>query len=236
MREKPIQLGFSHGVLYRLMEVYSAEAIRIYHNLSDSAIEICCNKAEDSDKLGTLIPLMRDFQYCSLHLPCHNRYVNDAKTRELLDKLADFYFSINGQLALVHPDLVDDWEVFNDFPFNWAVENMDNRKAVFKVPSDFTEFFSAHPSWKFVLDLNHVFSNDPSMQLAEDFLAQLGHKVAEIHLSGYTGYHEPLFQTRQLEILNYCQIMDVPVIIESAFDQIADIELEYRYILDNCLP
>lgn len=234
MSLKPLKLGFSHGVLYRVMEVYSAEAIQIYRNLSTAGIiEICCNKAEDLPKLKMLIPLIQDFQYCSLHLPCHNRYANDAKTRELLTKLAEFYFAVKAQLALVHPDLVDDWTVFNDFPLNWAVENMDNRKSLFKAPPDFTEFFSSHPSWKLVLDLNHIFSNDSSMQLQNHFISQLRPKIREIHLSGYAGYHEPLFQTKQLEILRDCQFENVPIIIESTFDQVADVALEYQYILEN---
>ncbi len=235
MTEKLLKLGFSHGVLFRLMEVYSAQAIQIYKDLSSSAIEICCNKAEDVDKLETLIPLVQDFKHRSIHLPCHNRYANNAQTRELLDKLGDFYFAVKARLALVHPDLVDDWEVFKDFPLNWAVENMDNRKNVFKVPADFISFFDSHPDWQFVLDLNHVFSNDPTMQLARDFIAVLKHRIVELHLSGYQGYHEPLFQTQQTEILKHCQGFDVPIIIESAFDRVTDTGLEYQYILNNGL-
>ena len=63
-----------------------------------------------------------------------------------------------------------------------------------------------------MIDVNHIFTNDPSMQLAEDFYDQLEGRIAEWHVSGYDGYHEPFIQTKQENIIKAIQDMSIPII------------------------
>ncbi|MEK9130070.1 MAG: hypothetical protein AAB526_01575, partial [Patescibacteria group bacterium] len=60
--------------------------------------------------------------------------------------------------------------------------------------------------------------------------------IKEIHLSGYEIFHDPLYRTKQAEIIKYCKKLDVPIIIESTFEKSDDAEVvakEYNYILEN---
>ncbi|MHB8903535.1 MAG: hypothetical protein ACYC40_00295, partial [Patescibacteria group bacterium] len=135
-----------------------------------------------------------------------------------------------------HPDLVDDWSVFNGIKINWAIENMDDRKNNFKNVEDLQTFFNEHQSWSLVLDVGHCNSNDKSMILANDLIKEFKDKIREIHLSGYKIFHEPLHQTQQIEIIKSCRELDVPIIIESTFelsDGVVGVKKEFDYIIEN---
>ena len=113
---------------------------------------------------------------------------------------------------------------------------MDDRKEGYKDVNELKEFFVNHPKWNFVLDLGHCNANDKTMALAEDLIKELGHKVKEIHLSGYEVFHEPLYRTKQVEIIKYCKNLDAPIIIESTFEEVDGIfgvEKEFNYILEK---
>ena len=68
------------------------------------------------------------------------------------------------------------------------------------------------------------------MGLAKDFYSKFKDRIAQIHLSGYTGYHDPIFQTKQEEIIKAIQDFEVPIIIESVLAP-EDLEKERQYIL-----
>lgn len=224
------KIGFSHGVLYKLLDVYSVTAIDLYKKYSKDVLEFCLIINKDIHKTKNIISLADDIVHKSIHAPADVVYRNDADTIKLLDEIASYYKELNAELILVHPDLVEDWTVFDAYPLNWAIENMDNLKPAYKSVEDLEAFFAKRENWKFVLDLNHCYTNDKTMKLAEDFIARLGSRLAEVHLSGYAGFHEPLFQTKQDIILEYCKKLDVPIVIESTFDDINDIGKEFDYI------
>ncbi|MFA4930807.1 MAG: hypothetical protein WC570_03030 [Patescibacteria group bacterium] len=224
------QIGFSHGVLHQVLEVYSAKAINTYKSCSTSVLEICINKVDEVKKLNIIPPLVDNVRRKSIHLPSDTIYRNDETTKKLLQEIISFYHTIGSELILVHPDLVKDWRVFDSYPANWAIENMDNQKQSYKTSTEIENFFTQHPNWKFVLDLNHCFSNDDTMKLADELIKKCQNQIAEIHLSGHT--HEPVFKTKQNIILDYCQKLAVPIVIESTFNNINEVKKEYEYITD----
>jgi len=122
------KIGFSHGVLYRVLDVYSKTAIETYRNCSIDALEICCNKTAEADKLESIAKEVSPFRYKSIPLPTDKKYRNDASIIKLLDKIEKFYREIGADLVLVHPDAVENWTIFDRYHLNWAIENMDNRK------------------------------------------------------------------------------------------------------------
>jgi hypothetical protein len=223
-------IGFSHGVLYKTMDVYTKEAFDIYAAAGSEIIEVCFIRSGAIQKLGNIIPFVKEYPHRSIHLPADIRYKNDAATKEILERAANFYRAVSADLVLVHPDLVDDWSVFAQFPLAWAIENMDNRKRSFRSPNDLLCFFKQNNNWKMVLDLNHCYSNDTSMQIAEEFIEKFKDRIAEIHLSGYAGYHEPLYQTKQEIIMQFCKKIQAPIIIESTFNSPDEAEKEIAYI------
>ena len=224
------QIGFSHGVLHKIYNVYSEENINLLKNCGCNAIEINCHLIVDADKLDKILSSIQSFDPVSLHLPCDIRYKNDKQTN-------DFYIKANADLAVVHPDLVEDWSVFDTYvSMNWAIENMDNRKRNFREADDLREFFKKNKNWKLVLDLGHCKANDKTMVLARDLIKEFKNRIVEIHLSGYENFHEPLFKTEQSEIIEYCNGLDVPIIIESTFEKSDSTDVivkEFKYISER---
>ena len=63
------------------------------------------------------------------------------------------------------------------------------------------------------------------------FIFNFQNRIAEIHLSGFEFCHEPLFKTKQIDIIDCCQQIDVPIIIESILDKESDLEKEYSFVM-----
>jgi hypothetical protein len=230
-------IGFTHGCTFKIMDVYSKENIELFTKCGCTAIEVNCHSVEEVEKLPRILQFVKYFEYVSVHFPCNLRYKDDVATHTILDKVVEYYKLINAKLAVIHPDLVDDWSVFDKYTdVNWAIENMDDRKTSFKTVLELENFFEDHPSWSFVLDVGHCNANDKTMQLAKDFIGSLGNKIKEIHMSGYEVFHEPLHRTGQKEIIESCKELNVPIIIESTFEDIdgtEGVEKELEYIVKN---
>lgn len=230
------KIGFSHGVLFKLLDVNKQENIKLLEECGSNAIEINCHRDNEVFSLNSLLPYVKNFEYKSLHAPVNIRYGNDDKTRILLRGLEDFYYKCGAELIVIHPDLVDNWSVFNEFNMKLAVENMDDRKKNFKNLNDLKNFFDKHPNWFLVLDVGHANSNDKTMILAKELIESFNERIVEIHLSGYEKFHDPLHRTRQIEIIDYCKKLSTPIIIESVFepsDGLEGIKKEFNYILEN---
>lgn len=224
------KIGFSTGVLYRVLDKFSPEAFEVYANSGSDLIEICWNNLGETDRLMNAVPFAKNYSRKSIHLPSDVRYTTDDVTRSVLDKTLELYQAIGAELVVVHPDLIECTDLFDQYPMTFAAENMDNRKKAFKNVEDMKKFFDDHDSWGMVLDVNHCFSNDPSMKLADEFIAAFHDRIKQIHASGYTGYHEPLYQTKQEIILEAAKKVDVPIVIESIFETVDDVKTEFNYV------
>ena len=146
--------------------------------------------------------------------------------------MADFSKKVRLDLVVFHPDTVEDFSVFENLGFNIGFENMDNRKKSCKSVDDIESVMLRNNDFKFILDLNHCYTNDSSMKLALEFYERLGNRISQIHLSGFRELHDPLFETEQLEIIRSIQSFDVPIIVESLVNP-ETIVLERDYILQN---
>jgi len=224
------KIGFSNGSLWKVADKYSKSTIDIFQKCGSDVFEICINSLSEVSRLPQIANCLGNFAYKSIHLPTDVTYKKDEQAKQLLDFVVDYYKEINADLILVHPDLVENWEIFDQYKLNWAIENMDKEKQKYKTAEELAEFFKIKPDWKLVLDLNHCYTNDKTMKLADDIISQFKNRIAEIHISGYVDYHDPLFQTKQNFILDYCNKVDVPIVIESVFDNVDDVAKEYKYI------
>lgn len=215
-----IQLGFSTGVFYK-EPIALVERIKIIRETGCTALELGLVKMHSfiADDVDALTPeAFKGFKHVSLHAPKFD-YGDNPETQKIFDRIRWINSLCKLDWVVVHPDTVLDFSVFQNPGFNVAFENMDKRKKSHKMPLDLTKIFDNNPQFGFVLDINHIFSNDPSMKLASDFHGTLGNRVTEIHLSGYEGYHDPLHETRQPEIIEAVRQYKVPVIIESVLSR-----------------
>jgi hypothetical protein len=225
-----LKIGFSTGCLHASL----ANNISMIHAIEKTgcrAIELSFLRLNDftSGNIGALpIDKLLSFEYLSLHAPIHE-YGDDAITYRIFEEMKKLYLKLNFDLAVFHPDTVVDFSVFYNLDFPVGFENMDNRKTRFKTPRELAVLVKTTPSFKFVLDLNHVCSNDPTMELTAGFYDQLSPRLTQIHLSGYNGHHVPLFMTEQTEMVDAIQHFDTPIIIESVLPP-GDLVKELKYV------
>ncbi|MDP1629560.1 MAG: hypothetical protein Q8L57_02985 [bacterium] len=235
MAVKDIKIGFSTSDFYK-SEIDLFECLGIIRGLGCRALEIGFLRlnelySEDSKKLTA--DNLGGFEYVSLHAPKFD-YADNNETRKIFEKISKINVLRKLDAVVFHPDNVADFSIFDKTDFPVAFENMDNRKKHYRAPDEIIPLFDINNDFKLVLDLNHVCSNDPSMALATEFYRKFKSRITHIHLSGYAGYHEPLFQTKQLEIIRAVKNLDTPIIIESTVFP-KDAKTEYDYILRNLI-
>jgi hypothetical protein len=229
-------LGFSDGALNELflketdryaekyLQEYFFEAIEI-HCLNEEVMDFIINELD--------VNLYSKFKYISLHAPVF--YSENSRNIILLEKLRSVYKKFDLKNIVIHPDRISNWSIlenFQDLPL--SIENMDSDKDSFKTVSDFEKTFSKIDI-DITLDLNHIYDNDQSMSLAQEFHEKFKDKIVEYHLSGYDRIkkHAPLMQTEQWEIINALNFKDIPIIIESSLDSIDSMFQEFRFVDDN---
>lgn len=226
-------VGFSTGFMYKEINPVSMRALNVCKGVSQEAIELNCVKGlSDNGEVITNISSddLKGFKYVSLHAPTVKiRYKNDTSTHKLLSKLSEICRVLPIKLVVFHPDVVDCWEIFSEYQIPYAFENLDIRKCFGQTVDEMETVFQ-RLDCKFVLDLNHCFTIDPTMQIAEKMIKKFGDRLSEIHLSGYTSYHDLLYKTRQIEIMNPLKGINVPIILESCCNNLTDLQKEYDFV------
>ncbi|NTV41543.1 MAG: hypothetical protein HGA61_04725 [Candidatus Moranbacteria bacterium] len=217
-------LGFSTGCLYQTYPQISKETFAFFRLLGCNAIELMCHSEEDIFKLITEIAEadLFGFEYVSLHSPD----VITVETLELLQRAQDiFHF----QAIVINPSEIENWEIFSRFDLPISIENMDWKQERGKYVDSLQNIFEKIEA-KMVLNINHCYTNDPSLLLAKQMTDEFGEKISQIHLSGFETGHESLFKTQQTEIMDAITNKNLPIIIESVCETVEDVESEFRYV------
>lgn len=226
-------IGFSSGNLLKKFDCDIDRAVGNLSTLGCNAIELHFPE-EDFERidLGSWQPFKK-FEYISVHA---QTIVNLNKSKKILDFIQKAHEAIHFDNVVIHPDTVEDWKMFSSYDFPIGIENMDWRKTAFKDAKDLAEILSGNAGIKLVLDLNHCYTVDPTMDSAREMYKHLGSRIGEIHLSGFNKFHDPLYKTRQLDIVKAVPIQDIPIIIESFGDAYINLEesaKELEYIRKN---
>jgi hypothetical protein len=191
---------------------------------------MCRNEGDMQKLLDQIRPGdVSQFEYISLHLLHVIPYDNVEKAKDVLKIVQRLQDKFNFKAVVIHPDEVENWNVFLGFSLPILIENMDWRKEIGKYTDSLKDIFSKFDV-PMVLDLNHCYTNDPSMRLAQEISETFKNRIAEIHLSGFEYRHEPLFKTKQLEILEAIPDKNLPIIIESGCETIEELKKEYAYV------
>jgi len=222
-------LGFSTGSLYKTHDALSPETFDIFRRIGANAIEIMCHDYESSAKLALLTESdLRGFEYVSLHAPSFESY-SESEIVKILETISEAHKKIGFNVIVLHPFETMNWDVFKQYDLPFAIENMDWRKSFGKYVESLKDIFEKFDA-PMVLDLNHCYTNDPSMQLATDIVQNFAGRIKEIHLSGFETLHEPLFKTKQQEILNAIPDKRLPIIIESGLETAQEAQQEFEYV------
>jgi len=228
-------IGFTNGCFHgKNRNIFSVAALNKLKLKGTNALELSFDPLADQTKLRALLPELKKFKYISLHMSSRYDYSGGKIMTKILKNTLAFYQLCGAQLVVLHPDVVKNWQIFQKYPINWAVENMDSNKIDFQTVSSVGRLLAQWPKLKMVLDLNHCYENDPTLKLANDFIKRFKNKIKEIHLSGHQNskktHHGLLYQTKQKQIVLTCRKIKVPIIIESYLEHDSDIEKEFNYI------
>lgn len=223
-------IGFSTGTFYNFLEPTKKKALDFIKDLGGNAAELNWHHFEPWPIKHLGKSINGCFQCTSFHLPVKTVYTTDIKSTAILRRAYRFFLQCDSfRYAVIHPDLVLDWDEFysmfnQKFSLPLSIENMDDRKKSFKDLPSLLEFFEKYPAIGLVFDVNHWLVNGNNISSISETLETLisaGVKLAGIHLSGM-GFHEPLFKTPGgVEIVKALRVLppDVPIIIESIFEK-----------------
>lgn len=198
--------------------------------MNSSIVELCFIKPEIIQQGGLdeiTASDLEGFEYISVHTPIFP-YGSEG-TYDIFEKIAKLNKLRKLNVVVFHPDIVKNFAVFRDLPFPIAFENMDCRKDSFKKIEEMESIVRMYGAVKVVLDINHVYTNDPTMKMVSDFYNQLGDRITHIHLSGYSGHHDPMYQTKQDFFIRAIKDFSHPIIIESVIS-LEEAKLEIDYI------
>lgn len=231
-----MKIGFGNGGYYRIDGNNNArffkDELENLHQENMTAIELNCQNANMARYLADVDVVMPEFDYVSLHAPVFP-YADNPETRYLMRDIKTACKKYNIDNVVVHPDTVHDWSIFDFVPeVPFSIENMDVRKTTHTTVEEIKELVEKY-NFKITLDLQHCFEIDTSMQTAKDFQRELKGLIAQYHLSGLHGeyVHYSLFETKQRQIIEAIEYPELPIIIESTYDNHGDHVKELDYVL-----
>ena len=170
-----------------------------------------------------LIPLVNSldkldlsqFSFISFHAPSRYETLTEEEVIFYLEVVAK-----HGWPIVVHPDAVEDFDLWTRFGDLLCIENMDKRKPIGRTVSELKKIFHKLPGASLCFDFGHARQVDPTMCEAAIILKEYLHQLKYIHVSEVNSQskHEPL----SLEaIIAFSKVafmipFDIPVILETS--------------------
>ena len=181
---------------------------------SHEALELSALAVPDLDGAVTYLQGGHpEIRHLSLHAPL---VLPRGGEREL----ADHTGAIASRLSaiVVHPHILEEPVELAPLGSRLALENMDVRKSGGRDVAELGPYFERLPQARFCLDVAHVKTVDPTMDLGHALLDAFGERLCELHVSGIDGdcNHVALARAdldRYEPVLRRCR--HVPWILES---------------------
>lgn len=238
-----MKLGFNVSI-ERKTEKQIIEEIKYYHSLSDEVIELSLTALYGilEFPFEKIIPLLKSFKYRSIHLPVVTGE-DRLKTEFFVypNKKIDPYINVIKQVSkevevdtfVLHPDQVSNYDWANkEFGDLLGFENMDSKKNFGKTISDLQEVFKKCPQAKFVFDVNHLFTNDISMNSASSFYSAFKDRLTHYHVSALGKHHDSFITfPQEISILDGIIDMNLPMVHEGYKVSYHNAGKEYSKIL-----
>jgi hypothetical protein len=233
-----MNIGFANGNFWQLNastnERFDEKVIRKFIIPGASIIELHCI---DEGTLDYILEkgfcIKDDVKMVSMHAPtAHLRYDDSMITHRILHKIELICAKYSVHNVVFHPDLIFNWSVlasYTNIPV--SIENMDDRKDFGKSIGDIESVLKKY-NFGLTIDLQHCFVNDSTMKLAQEFQDKFKDRIVEYHISGFEKrlLHYPLYKTKQNIIIEALKYKNIPIIIESVFDNFGEQYKELEYI------
>lgn len=230
-------IGFTSGRYKN--ETYFISKLNKLLSIGCNAIELHpkMNSLDDFDLSEKSVNLLNNkFDYVSLHAPARNFKINNSiSSKEIFKKIDELIKKVSIKNVIIHPDIIEDFNILKDKDWPISLENMDCRKKDGRYVRELEIVFNKVPSANLVLDLNHCYTNDMEMKLADEILNKFSSRIVEYHISAYVGedkLHQPFSTSNCDIILSKVSNKNTPLIIEVITDVLSNEELtrELSYI------
>jgi hypothetical protein len=182
-----------------------------------TAIELSALREPELDPLIEALPDMdlSGFSFISIHAPSAITIGNEHHVVEQLRHIKEEY----GWPIVVHPDIIQEPELWVSLSNSLCIENMDKRKPIGRTPFELHALFDQFPDASFCLDLGHARQCDPTMIGAHLMIKLFSPRLKHIHLSNVTTNSEHDRLSRN-SILSFQEIAGFiperfPIIMES---------------------
>jgi hypothetical protein len=169
------------------------------------------------------VEAIKKFSFISLHAPSREiRYGANPETEKIIVGLKKICAALPIKGIIIHPDIIDDFAPLVDSGLPFLLENMYKKEAFGSSPEDFI-VLKNKCNFGFVLDLQHVYENDPLMEKAREFVMIMGERLCYFHVSGQSDGqgHAPVYLSRNCEAIAEILKMkiNVPKILEGVFGE-----------------
>lgn len=210
------QIGFSTGAMH---ESYFPieERIKIFKESGANAVELSfgtlCAFKEFNISDG-LLESLAGYEIVTIHAPWMDVRYNKGSS-QIISRLKDICSQQTIYGIVVHAGCVDDYSVLAESGLPFLIENMDNKARFGRLPKDFEKLRKDY-GFGFVLDLQHAYANDSTMQVAGELIDAMGDRIRELHVSGQTEIetHALLRHADNEKVITGMLRSDVPIILE----------------------
>lgn len=180
-----VEVGFSTGSLYK-HEIPLEDALDFYKSVGATAVELSFGAIEELKDFRLTQGLLRKingFNFVSFHAPFRDIiYGSNEKTKAVLEKLSYLNKNLPLKGIVIHPDLVENPYLLMDSKLPILLENMNLEKASGKFAFEFKTYHQFGS--RYVLDIEHAYGNDSSMQLTNELMKVMGRRLNHLHVSG----------------------------------------------------
>lgn len=230
-------IGFTAG-RYKNEEFF-LKKLKLILDIGANTIELHprIDSPKDFEISGKCIDFLnKNFKYISLHAPAANFIYDNSKFSKKIYNIVDKWMGqIDIKNVVIHPNLIKNSDEIIGRGWPISIENMDVYKNYGKNVADLKKSFVKIPSANLVLDLNHVYTNDPSMGLADEITQNFGSVIREYHISAYidkNNIHEPFTRANCDFILEKVINKNLPIVIEINTDELnrKSLKLELEHV------
>ncbi|MFA5856383.1 MAG: hypothetical protein WC867_03430 [Candidatus Pacearchaeota archaeon] len=231
------KIGFSTGILHS-SSLKEKEKIKLFKKLNCTAIELGFGRTEELEGIVFDFVIKEDlksFNYVSIHAPWDLNYGNNSESEKVIGILKEINSRTKLDGIVIHPHKIKDYSVLEKSGLPILIENM-SLKICYKSEPKFFNDIKRKFGFNFVLDIQHAYDDDPSMNLARELKDAMGDRLAELHISGNspTNAHFPTYKSHNREIISsfISECKGIPRILEG-YDRKSgskDLPEEYSFI------
>lgn len=206
-------IGFSTGAL--ALGDWQ-KALAMLNKSSATAIELSALREQELEPLISFLPEIDLSKFTSVFFHAPSK-LEKFTERELVEKLKPIVMS--GYPIILHPDIIQNYDLWSDFGELLCIENMDRRKSKGRTVEELLSIFDKLQSASFCLDIGHARHIDRTMSQAKTMVHEFHTRMKVIHLSEVDihGHHVPLSFMAMLSYSHLSKMLTdkCPIILES---------------------